>query len=206
MRRASTASASPATASPRRSRKIRAFQRDDGSFDRERLDRTPRQCRHEPRRLRARYPARAVYARRSPTRSARGLKSRSRWWPRSTGCRTRSGRFPSIVVDATSIEAVGAPSQSDLQTYFDENKEKFRAPEYRKLALLTLDPAKIADPAAITDEDVAAEYEKRKASLTQPERRTYRADPLRDGRGGERGDEADRGRRGFCRGRDGERR
>ena len=51
------------------------------------------------------------------------------------------------------------------------NNEKFRAPEYRKLALLVLDPSKIADPAAVTDEEVAAEYENRKASLTQPERR-----------------------------------
>jgi peptidyl-prolyl cis-trans isomerase D len=76
-----------------------------------------------------------------------------------------------VVVDASSIEPVGEPNQSDLQTYFDANKEKFRAPEYRKLALLTLDPAKIADPNAITDADVAAEYDRRKPSLTQPERR-----------------------------------
>lgn len=76
-----------------------------------------------------------------------------------------------LVVDATSIEPVGVPSQSDLQTYFDDNKEQFRAPEYRKLALLTIDPGKIADPSAVTDEEAAAEYEKRKTNLTQPERR-----------------------------------
>ena len=62
-------------------------------------------------------------------------------------------------------------ARRDLQAYFEDNKERFRAPEYRKLALLTLDPEKIADPTAVTDADVSAEYERRKASLTQPERR-----------------------------------
>ncbi len=76
-----------------------------------------------------------------------------------------------IVVDATIIEPVGAHGESDLQAYFEENKERFRAPEYRKLALLTLDPTAIADPSDVTEEELAAEYERRKASLTQPERR-----------------------------------
>jgi len=76
-----------------------------------------------------------------------------------------------IVIDTASIEPVGAPGGSDLQAYFDENKDKFQAPEYRKLALLTLDPAAAADPKAVSEEDVAAEYERIKSSLTQPERR-----------------------------------
>jgi len=76
-----------------------------------------------------------------------------------------------FTVDEAAITPVGVPGESDLQTYFDDNKESFRAPEYRKLALLALDPAAIADPASIKDEDVAAEYERRKPSITQPERR-----------------------------------
>ena len=64
-----------------------------------------------------------------------------------------------------------AGRQPTCNAYFDENKDSFRAPEYRKLALLTLDPATIADPDAVTDEEVAAEYERRKASFTRPERR-----------------------------------
>jgi peptidyl-prolyl cis-trans isomerase D len=76
-----------------------------------------------------------------------------------------------VVVDASAIQPVGAPGNADLQAYFDANKDRFRAPEYRKLGLLTLDPTKIADPASIKDEDVSAEYDRRKESLTQPERR-----------------------------------
>ncbi len=76
-----------------------------------------------------------------------------------------------FIVDQTAIEPVGAPSDSDLQAYFDANKDHFRAPEYRKVGFLTLDPEAIADPAAVTDEAIAAEYEKRKPTLIQPERR-----------------------------------
>lgn len=76
-----------------------------------------------------------------------------------------------FAVDASAIEAVTTPGEGELQTYLDENKGRFRAPEYRKLAVLTLDPQAIADPAAVTEEEVAADYERRKPSLTQAERR-----------------------------------
>jgi len=76
-----------------------------------------------------------------------------------------------VVVDASAIEPVKPPGDSDLQAYFEDNKEKFRAPEYRKLGLLTLDPEKMADPNSVSDADVAAEYERRKPGLTQPEHR-----------------------------------
>ncbi len=76
-----------------------------------------------------------------------------------------------VEVDASAIEPVGMPDASTLQAYFEENQDRFRAPEYRKLGILTLDPAAAADPAAVTEEAIAAEYEARKASLTRPERR-----------------------------------
>jgi peptidyl-prolyl cis-trans isomerase D len=76
-----------------------------------------------------------------------------------------------VVVDGTAITPVGAPGETELQAYFEENKERFRAPEYRKIAFLSLDPGAIADPASVTEDDVSTEYERRKPSLTQPERR-----------------------------------
>ena len=76
-----------------------------------------------------------------------------------------------LVVDHTAIAPVGAPDQTTLEDYFEANKQRFQAPEYRKLGILVADPAALADPAAVTDVEVAAEYEARKASFTQPERR-----------------------------------
>jgi peptidyl-prolyl cis-trans isomerase D len=76
-----------------------------------------------------------------------------------------------LVVDDAAIEPVGEPGEAALQAYFEENKARFRAPEYRKVALLTLDPAAIAEPEALTEEALKAEYERRKAGFEQPERR-----------------------------------
>jgi len=76
-----------------------------------------------------------------------------------------------FVVDGQTIEAVGAPSEAGLQAYFEDSKARFRAPEYRQLALLTLDPAALADPEAVSEEELAAEYQRRKAGFEQPERR-----------------------------------
>ncbi len=64
---------------------------------------------------------------------------------------------------------------------------------------MTLDPAQIADPASVSADDVAAEYERRKASLTQPERRRVEQIRFDDRRRGEGRDGEDRRRRGFFR-------
>ena len=74
-------------------------------------------------------------------------------------------------VDESAIEPVAPPDDGVLQDYFDANRERFRAPEYRKLALLILDPTAVADPAAVSEEELAAEYERRIANYTRPERR-----------------------------------
>ncbi len=76
-----------------------------------------------------------------------------------------------VVIDKTAIEPVGEPNEAELQAYYEDNKARYRAPEYRQIAMLTLDPAAIADPAAVSEDDVKAEYESRKADLSQPERR-----------------------------------
>jgi peptidyl-prolyl cis-trans isomerase D len=82
---------------------------------------------------------------------------------------TRTVSF--ITVDDKAIQPVGAPTDAELQSYFDANKAKFSAPELRKLGLLTVDPQAIADPASVSEDDVKAEYDRRKPGLVQPERR-----------------------------------
>ena len=77
-----------------------------------------------------------------------------------------------LPIDEGSIDPVGDPDPTALQTYFDAHKDQFRAPEYRKLDVLTLNAAAVSDPAAVTDADVAADYQRRVAEeFTRPERR-----------------------------------
>lgn len=51
---------------------------------------------------------------------------------------TRGAQY--IVVGAAQVGDIPSPEASVLQTYFDTNRANFRAPEYRKLIILTLSP------------------------------------------------------------------
>ncbi|WP_181701817.1 SurA N-terminal domain-containing protein [Chthonobacter albigriseus] len=69
------------------------------------------------------------------------------------------------------ITPIPTPSGDELQTYYDANKDQYRAPEYRKLDILTLTPDDIADPSAVTDEDARKEYERTKGQYGTAEQR-----------------------------------
>ncbi|HEY6631097.1 MAG TPA: SurA N-terminal domain-containing protein [Rhizobiaceae bacterium] len=77
-----------------------------------------------------------------------------------------------IVLSKSLVEPIEEPSDAALSTYFDENKQAYAAPEYRKIAYVTLVPEKIADESAITDAQVQEDYEKNIAQFTTPETRT----------------------------------
>jgi peptidyl-prolyl cis-trans isomerase D len=70
------------------------------------------------------------------------------------------------------VEPIGEPQADALAKWFDENKKTYAAPEYRKIAYVKLAPEDIADPKAITDEQVKADYETNKSKFTTPENRT----------------------------------
>ena len=70
------------------------------------------------------------------------------------------------------IEEIGEPGSSDLQTYYDDNKQSFMAPEYRGISLVQLRTADVVSESAIDAEAVRAEFETRRDELTVPERRS----------------------------------
>lgn len=77
-----------------------------------------------------------------------------------------------LVLPRALVEPIEEPSQEQLATYFDENKVRYAAPEYRKIDYVKLEPEDIADPSVITDEQVAEDYQRTIAAFTTPERRT----------------------------------
>jgi peptidyl-prolyl cis-trans isomerase D len=66
---------------------------------------------------------------------------------------------------------VPAPSASELDTYFNDRKTAFRAPEYRKLVVLALTPETLAEEIKIPDDELKKAYESLRDRLGQPERR-----------------------------------
>ena len=66
------------------------------------------------------------------------------------------------------------PTPEQLSKYFEERKAVFRAPEYRKVTLLSMSAADLAKPDAVSDTDAKNYYELHKASYGTPERRELR--------------------------------
>ena len=82
---------------------------------------------------------------------------------------TRSADY--AVLSAAAAGTIPAPGDQQLKTYFDARREAYRAAEYRKLVVLALTPASVANPASISDADARAVYAKNKAAYGTPEKR-----------------------------------
>ena len=79
--------------------------------------------------------------------------------------------FDYVLVDRTAVTAAPEPAETDLSTFYEANKDKYVAPEYRKLVIVRLTPEDIAKPDEVTAEEIAAEYEATKLQYTKPEQR-----------------------------------
>jgi peptidyl-prolyl cis-trans isomerase D len=67
---------------------------------------------------------------------------------------------------------IPAPTRDQLQSFFNERKSTFRAPEYRAVTVMALDAAALAKPDAVSEADARQAYEQQKAKYGTPERRT----------------------------------
>lgn len=83
-----------------------------------------------------------------------------------------------LLLSNANIDPVKAPAEDVLSKWFEGVKSRYRAPEYRSFAYVKMQPADIADTASISDEQVRAEYDKRKDSYRTRETRTIEQLPF----------------------------
>jgi peptidyl-prolyl cis-trans isomerase D len=76
-----------------------------------------------------------------------------------------------IALDGSKVGDVPAPTPEQLAAYFDEHKFAFRAPEFRKLQLITASQQEIASTIEISDEEAQRVYQDRLKLYQTPERR-----------------------------------
>ncbi len=76
-----------------------------------------------------------------------------------------------IVLDARSAGDIAPPTPEQLAEFFEQRKFLFRAPEYRKIVVLTLSPQELARSIEVSEADVQRAYEERRARYTVPEKR-----------------------------------
>lgn len=79
--------------------------------------------------------------------------------------------FDYIIIGSEVAPNIPEPTQTEIEAFYDEHKEDYVAPEYRKLAVLKLEPTDVSKPNEVTEEDLLAAYENQKANLRTPERR-----------------------------------
>jgi len=77
-----------------------------------------------------------------------------------------------LLLSNANVDPVKAPSDEVLKPWFETHKAEYRAPEFRKITYVKLEPTDIADPASVTEDEVRADYDKRKNSFSTPETRT----------------------------------
>ena len=83
---------------------------------------------------------------------------------------TRSAEY--IVIGSEMIDPIAEPTEEELRTYFDENTAEFRAPEYRKVAVLAASPAELAPTIEVSEDELRASYDADPNRFGAPERRT----------------------------------
>lgn len=77
-----------------------------------------------------------------------------------------------FVLSENNIAPPPAPTEAELAAYLAEHQSEFRTVETRSVQMLRLSPAELAATKTIAEEAIVAEYERTKASLSRPERRT----------------------------------
>jgi peptidyl-prolyl cis-trans isomerase D len=85
---------------------------------------------------------------------------------------TRSVEY--FALPAAAAGEIPAPSEDALKAFYNDRKSSYRAPEYRAMNILALEPETIANPGEVSDADAEAAYAKlagKDAKFGSPEKR-----------------------------------
>jgi peptidyl-prolyl cis-trans isomerase D len=77
-----------------------------------------------------------------------------------------------LILGPTLAGEIPAPTAEQLQSFFNDRKSAFQAPEYRAVSVMVLDAAAVAKLESVSDADARQRYEQEKAKYGTPERRT----------------------------------
>ncbi|HET7881154.1 MAG TPA: peptidyl-prolyl cis-trans isomerase [Acetobacteraceae bacterium] len=73
-----------------------------------------------------------------------------------------------------------APTEADLQRWYDNHPDRYSSPEYRRIKAVVLSPQTLAKDIAITDADVQAAYDQHKDLFVKPPRRSVQVVSVAD--------------------------
>ncbi len=75
-----------------------------------------------------------------------------------------------VVLNAGAFEKESQPTDAEIQSWYDANKQTFQIPDKRSLAVIALDPSKVGNQIQVTDAQLHQLYNDRQADYQVPER------------------------------------
>jgi peptidyl-prolyl cis-trans isomerase D len=147
-----------------------SFRGPSGQFDRQRFEQTIRSAGYTEGRFVAEQRRRLLRRELAGT-IASGLNAPKPLVEAMNRYQNEQRSIEYVLLDRAQAGDIPAPSPEELAKYFEERKILFRAPEYRKLVVVSLIPSEQARWIEISDADIKRAYEERRARYTTPERR-----------------------------------
>lgn len=148
----------------------RAFQGPDGRFDQQQFDYVLRQVGMRPQDY-FDDVAKAATRQQIVQAVADGVEAPDAFLRAVALYRGEDRTVDYIVLPTSVVPPVEEPANDVLATWFEANKARYAAPEYRKIDYARLEPEDIMDLSAVTDKQVEDDYAARKNRYTTPETR-----------------------------------
>ena len=76
-----------------------------------------------------------------------------------------------FTIDKKSVKKPEAATEKDIEKYYNDQKYRFKAPEYRQIAYILLDAEALKDQIKISKKDIESAYKAQKKRYSTPERR-----------------------------------
>ncbi len=76
-----------------------------------------------------------------------------------------------IEIPYSRFDGMSAPSDAELGTYYEDEKQNYLAPEFKAVSYLHLDPKEVAKTVTLTEEQIEEEFLAQKENLSLPDRR-----------------------------------
>lgn len=148
-----------------------AFQGANGQFDRQRFDYLVRESGLRPEDY-LRSQGRVLLRQQIVQALSEGVKAPDAFLKAVALYRGEDRTVEYLTLPRSLVEPVEDPSDAELSAWFEKEKKRYAAPEYRKFSYVRMELADLADPSAISDEDVEKDYEANKGRYTKQETRT----------------------------------
>jgi peptidyl-prolyl cis-trans isomerase D len=147
-----------------------AFQNQQGQFDRARFEDAMRNAGFNEKRFVAEQ--RNLTLRRQIIDTVSGnIPLPNAWLEALNQFQNQERSIAYIALGPAQAGDIPAPTAEELSKYFDARKILFRAPEFRKVALVMATPAELAKTAEVPDEDVKQIFDTYRNRYITPERR-----------------------------------